>query len=130
MANIAIVNSKIAALNADQALTFTATNEDGAGVAQTMVYTPTGKDNKIVIGIVNGVAATETITYTIAAGEGVFGAAAKTGTVAAASTDIIQIETGKYMQANGTILVSLDPTNVLKKLTTDHVAKVFAIELQ
>jgi hypothetical protein len=123
---VAITNSKIVALNADQALTFNAATADGADGTEVFTYTPTGKDNKIVLGFKN---TTGILAYSIAAGVGVFGGAAKTGTVAATSTDIIQIETGKYMSAAGTVLITLTPA-AGTKLLTNHAAAVFAIELQ
>ena len=123
MADKAITNTKIAALNARQVFTATAADEDGAGVAQKFVYTPTGKDSKIL-------AAADTITVTITKGTGVFAAASNTTlTIAAAGTDVFQLETGKYTLDDGTIEMSLDPTNALKKLVTDHAAVVYAAEL-
>lgn len=124
--NIAITNTKIAALNTSQALTFMAADSDTADLVQKFIYTPTGKDNKIVIGFKN---TTGILAYSIAAGVGVFGAAAKTGTVAATSTGVIQIETGKYMLANGTIEITITPA-AGTKLLTNHAAALFVIELQ
>lgn len=128
MANIAITNSRISALNADQALTFNASNEDTIDVAQKFVYTPTGKDHKIVMGIQVG-ATHGTVTWSIGGGDGVFGTSAKAGSTAQATTDIIQFETGRYMKSNGTIEVTFTPASG-KRLTTDHALKVFVIELQ
>jgi hypothetical protein len=128
MANIAITNSRIATLNADQALTFNAADVDTIDAVQKFVYTPTGKDNKIVLGIQVG-PTNGAVAYSIAGGTRVFGTATKTGSTAQATTDIIQIETGRYMLANGTIEITFTPASG-KKLTTDHALKVFAIELQ
>lgn len=123
---IAITNTKIAVLNAEQELTFMAADADTADLAQKFVYTPTGKDNRILIGFKN---TTGVLTYSIAAGTGVFGAAAKSSTVAANKTEVIQIETGRYMLANGTIEITLTPASGTK-LLTNHAAAVFAVELQ
>lgn len=128
MADVAITNSKIAALNADQALAFNAATEDTADTAQKFIYTPTGRDSKICIGIQVG-PTNGAVAYSIGAGVGVFGAAAKTGTTAQATTDIIQIETGRYMKADGTIEITFTPATG-KKLKTDHALNVFVIELQ
>jgi hypothetical protein len=128
MADVAITNSKIAALNTDQALTFSAATETVANTAQKFVYTPTGKDHKIVFGI-QAAATHGTVTWSIAGGVGVFGCVAKTGSTAQATTDIIQIETGRYMLANGTIEITFTPATG-KILLTDHALNVFAIELQ
>ena len=125
---MAITNSKIAVLNTKQVLTMMAADADTANLAQKFIYTPTGKDNKIVIGIqvadTNGA-----VAHSIAAGAGAFGAAAKTGSTAQATTGIVQIETGKYRLADGTVEITLTPASG-KKLKTDHAAKVWVIELQ
>lgn len=127
MANVSITNTKIAALNTDQALTFNPADEAVNDTAQTFVYTPTGKDHKSVIGI--KVADSHgTVSWSIAAGAGVFGTAAKTGTTAQNTTDVIQIETGRYMQANGTITIAFTPASG-KDLTNDHALNVFVVEL-
>lgn len=123
---VAITNSRIVSLNADQALTFNAATSAVNDATEVFTYTPTGRDNKIVLGFKNG---TGTLAYSITAGVGVFGVAAKTGTVAANTTDVIQIETGKYMQAAGTILITLTPASGTA-LLTNHAASMFAIELQ
>ena len=123
---VAITNTKITALNADQTLTHNAATVDTADGTEVFTYTPTGKDNKIVLGFKN---TTGVMTYSIAAGVGVFGAAAKTGSIAANATEIIQIETGKYMQAAGTVLITLTPASGTK-LLTNHAAAMWAIELQ
>jgi len=129
MADITVVNTKITTLNAIQVLTQTASDEGGAGVAQNFVYTPTGKDNKVCFVFYNKVAFT--IIATIAAGDGVFGDAANALTVpaTAAATTVVQIETGKYMQSDGTIVIAFDPGNNAKILTADHALTVGVLEL-
>jgi len=128
MADIAIVNSLIAKMATNQVLTMTAADEDKAGVAQKFVYTPTGKDSKLCFVIYNG--ATEKLDVTISAGKGVFGLPAKTTQITnVAGHYLIQVETGHYRQANGTVELSIDPNNVLKKLKSDHGLKVGCIEL-
>jgi hypothetical protein len=124
--SVAITNTMITDLNADQTLTFNAATADTADLAEVFTYTPTGRDNKILIGFKN---TTGTLAYSITAGAGVFGAAAKTGTIAATSTEVMQIETGRYMQAAGTILITLTPA-AGTKLLTNHAASIFVAELQ
>ena len=128
MADIAITNSKIAVLNTKQALTFNAADADTNDLAQKFVYTPTGKDNKIVIGIqvadTNGA-----VAHSIAAGVGALAGPAKTGSTAQATTGIVQIETGRYRTATGTVEITFTPASG-KKLKTDHALKVWVIELQ
>lgn len=124
--NIAITNSKIVSFGTIKETVFMAADADTANLAQTFVYTPTGKDNKIVIGIKN---VTGVLAFSVKAGTRAFGTVAKTGTVAANKTGLLQIETGRYMLANGTIEITLTPS-AGTKLLTDHAAAVFAIELQ
>jgi hypothetical protein len=123
---VAITNTLISALNADQTLTFNAATADNADLAEVFTYTPTGKDSKIVIGFKN---TTGVLSYSIAKGAGVFQApSAKTGTIAATSTEVMQIETGKYLSAAGTILITLTPA-AGTKLLTNHAASMFVVEL-
>ena len=128
MANIAVVNSKITSLNVDQLLTMTAADETTDATAQKFVYTPTGRDGKLVWVIYN--AAAEALTATFTAGVGVFGAAALANTLpATAGNNIIQIETGKFMLANGTVELSILPGSG-KDLVNDNALTVGVIELQ
>lgn len=126
--DIAITNSLITALNADQALSFNAADQDTIDAVQKFVYTPTGKDNRVCIGIqvgpTNGI-----VSWSIGSGTGVFGLPAKAGTTAQATTDIIQIETGRYMNADGKIVITFTPASG-KKLKTDHALNVWVVELQ
>lgn len=123
---VTITNTLIAALNTDQALTFNAATSTVDDATEAFTYTPTGKDSKIVIGMKNG---TGILSYSIAKGTGVFqAAAAKTGTVSATSTDVIQIETGKFIDDDGEIVITLTPASGTA-LLTDHAASMFVIEL-
>lgn len=127
---IAIVNTQITALNAIQVLTMTAADQTTDATAQKFVYTPTGKDNKIALFFYTSDTGNATATATIAAGVGVFGAAAKALTIPSdAGTYVVQIETGKYMLANGTIEISILPP-ASKDLVNDYALTVGALELQ
>lgn len=122
----AFTNSPIVTLNTPAVVTFVAADADSADLAQIFNYTPTGKDSKIILGIKNG---TGIMSYSIAAGAGVFGAAAaKTGTIAADKTVAIQIETGRHINASGVVAITLTPASGTK-LLTNHAAAVFAVEL-
>lgn len=127
MADVAITNTRIVALNADQTLTLNAATESTIDTAQKFVYTPTGKDNKILIGFVNGTGH-GAYTYSIAGGSGVFGTAAKTGSIAEGATEVIQIESGRFMKS-GVIEITLTPASG-KILLTNHAANMWAAELQ
>jgi len=128
--NIAIVNTKIAALNAIQILTMTAADQTTDATAQKFIYTPTGRDNKIAFAVYTSAGGSATATATLAAGVGVFGAAAKDNTIpAVAGTYLIEVETGKHMLANGTIELSILPPSG-KDLVNDYAMTVGVIELQ
>ena len=128
MANIAIVNSLIAKMATNQALTMTAADEDDAGKEQKFVYTPTGKDSKICFVIYNNT--TAKLDVTISAGKGVFGLPAKATQITdVAGHYLIQVETGHYRQANGTVELTIKPNDPQKKLKSDHAVTVGCIEL-
>lgn len=124
----AITNTTIAALNAEQTLTLTAATSSVIDATESFVFTPSGKDNKVLIGFVNG-AGHGAYTYSIAGGARVFGAAAKTGSIAAGATEVIQIETGRYVAADNTITITLTPA-AGKRLLTDHAANMWAAQLK
>lgn len=125
---IAVTNNKITTLNAFQAVTKMAADADTANLAQDFIYTPTGKDGKIAIFL--QVANTHgAVATTIAAGVRAFAAPAKTDSVAQNTTGLVQIETGKYMLANGTIKITLTPASG-KKLASEHAAVMYIVELQ
>ncbi len=128
MADIAIVNTLIAKMATNQVLTMTAADEDTAGKEQKFVYTPTGKDSKLCFVIYNN--ATAKLDVTISAGSGVFGLPAKTTQITnVAGHYLIQVETGHYRKANGTVELSIKPNDNSKKLKSDHGLKVGCIEL-
>jgi hypothetical protein len=125
---VAITNTLMAALNADQTLTYNAATVDTVNGTEVFTYTPTmNKQGKVLIGFVNG-AGNGAFTYSIAKGNGVFqAAAALTGSIAAGATEVIQIEMGKYLNA-GTIAITLTPASG-KKLLSEHAANMWVSEL-
>lgn len=131
MADKAIVNSKISAKDAAQAVTLTAADvtTDGTTGVQKFVYTPTGKDSKIVLVYTNSTM-TDGMTCTVTAGVMATGRSANTLTLSGtAGTYAIQFDTGRYMLANGTIEFTFAPVNSGKDLTNDAALKVGVIEL-
>lgn len=125
---VSITNTLIAALNTDQTLTKNAATSSVIDTAEVFTYTPTGKDHKVLIGFYVG-DTHGAVAYSIAAGAGVFGCAAKTGSIAQNAWEVIQVETGRYMSSSGTILVTLTPASG-KRLLTDHACGMWAAELQ
>ena len=129
MSEVAIVNTLIATKGVNQVLTLTAATEDGGGVSQDFIYTPTGRDSKCVFVIYNG--ATEKLDVAIQAGTRTFGLPAKTTQITnTAGHYLIEVDTGSYIQADGAIVLTIDPNNVLKKLKSDHALTIGVIELQ
>jgi hypothetical protein len=125
---IAMTNTLITALNADQTLTANAADANTNDLPQIFNYTPTGKDGKVAI-IISVGDTHGAVAYSIAGGAGVFGTAAKTGSIAQNAMEVIQIETGRYMLATGKVAITLTPASG-KKLQSEHLAKVYVIELQ
>lgn len=125
--NLSITNSQIASFGTSKVLAWATADQTTDATAQKFIYTPTGKDHKVVFVIYSGNASA--LTVTITAGAHVFGQAAKDVSIAAtAGTYAIQIESGAYMQANGTIELSIKPASG-KDLVNDHALTVAAIEL-
>lgn len=124
---VTITNSLVTELNQEQTLTMNAATSSVINETEVFTYTPTGKDSKIIIGIqvATGHGA---VAYSIANGVGVFAKGAETGSVAAASTEFLQPETGRFMSATGTILITFTPASG-KRLLTDHALNVWVIEL-
>lgn len=125
---ISMTNTLVAALNTDQTLTANAADANTNDLAQIFNYTPTGKDNKVVV-IISVGDTHGAVAYSIAGGAGVFGIPAKTGSIAQNAMEVIQIETGRFMLATGKIAITLTPASG-KKLQSEHLAKVYVIELQ
>ena len=125
---VAVTNTKLTALNADQTLTANAATSTTIDQTEVFTITPTGKPNKTAIILANG-AGHGAYTYSIAAGANVFKAgAAKTGSIAAGASEVIQLDLGRYTTATGTVLVTLTPASG-KRLLSDHAASMSVIEL-
>lgn len=124
---VAVTNSTIASFNTEIEKTFNAATSSVVDTAEVFTITPTKADNKMVIEIYNG-SGHGAVAWSIAAGDFFASTVAKTGSVAAAKTEIIELETAKYKKAAGTILVTLTPASG-KRLLTDHASGMSVIEL-
>lgn len=125
---VTVTNTKISALNADQTFTANAATSSTIDQAEVFTITPTGKANKTAIVFTNG-AGHGAFTYSIAAGANVFkAAAAKTGSIAAGASEVIQLDLGRYTSSTGTVVVTLTPASG-KRLLTDHAASMSVLEL-
>lgn len=123
----AITNTLIEKYNtATEYKAATAAAEDTASKTEEFKYTPTGKANKVVFGI--AVAASNgAVKVKFTKAPGVFGGADLEITAAEGKTTVVQVEQGRFVQADGTFQITLTPATG-KKLKTDHAATIYAIE--
>lgn len=126
MANTAVTNVTVAALNTQYDLAYTAATVDTANGTEVFDITPTKAYGKIAVviqvGDTNGA-----VAYSFAKGDSVGATGAITGSVAQAKTKIIVIEDAK-IRKGGKYVLTLTPATG-KKLKTDHTAQVGLIEL-
>ncbi len=127
MAAIAITNTLIGKYNtATEFKTATAATVDTADKTEEFTYTPTGKANKVIFGI--AVAASNgAVKVKFTKSPGVFGGADLEISAAEGKTTVVQVEQGRFVQANGTFKITMTPATG-KKLKTDHTATIYAIE--
>jgi hypothetical protein len=124
----AVTNTNIASLNTAQTLTESAATSSTIDATEQFTITPTGKDSKTAI-LFSNATGHGAYTFSIAAGTGVFASpTATTGSIGAGLVRTIQIETGKFINASNQIVITLTPATG-KRLATDHVAKVYELEL-
>ena len=125
---VAITNSKVASYGTEVTLTSNPATSTTIDETEVFTLTPTGKDFKMGIILVNG-AGHGAVTYTLTGGTGVTGFPALTVSVADGATELLQVETGRFMQqATGTIILTATPASG-KRLLTDHATAVKVAEL-
>jgi hypothetical protein len=123
----AITNTTIAKYNTGAEFKLNAATMDTAGKAEEFAFTPTGKPNKVVFGF--QVANTHgSVSIKFSKSPGVFGANNLTIECPQNKTTVVQIEHGRFVQADGTIAITATPATG-KKLKTDHALNIFAVEL-
>jgi len=122
-----VTNSTLTTFNSEVVLTKNAATSSTIDETEVFTVTPTKADHKVVYIIENG-SATNALAYSIAAGDYWAGGSAKTGSVAANSSEVIVLEGAKYKAQAGTVSITLTPASG-KILSTDHAAKVAVIEL-
>lgn len=130
MADVTVTNTKFTAFNAFKLLVAHAATETTDATAQKFVFTPTGKDNHalIIASTTADDAETEALTVTVTGGAGPFALGALTATLpGVAGLYGFQIETGRYMQADGTIEMSFKP-GASKDLKNDTALQVYVCE--
>jgi hypothetical protein len=129
---VTCTNSTIAAFNTATATTRNLATADTDNLAEVFTITPTKPDGKLLIvldldNLVATDAATDDCAFSIAAGD-FWAGAAITGTITKSTKKIIQVETAKVLQNDGTILLTLDPT-ANDKLLSNHAAAIEVFEL-
>lgn len=120
--NITVTNTNMAALNIGYPVTANAATADVADETQKFIITPTKRDDKTLIRITVG-STNGAVAFSVAAGDFWMGIAAQAGSVAQATSEVIEIESAKHMKSDGTIEVTFTPASG-KKLKTDHALSV------
>lgn len=132
---VTVTNTTIAALNTPQAITANAATSTVTGATEVFTFTPTKAGSKIALIFVEGsTAATGKCSYSIAAGDLWASGNALTGTFgstgAAGALSVLQIDSAKVLQDDGTIAITVSPGNTTSaKLKTTHKMKLYAVEL-
>jgi hypothetical protein len=123
---VTVTKTTITTINTDQTFTANAATSTTANEAEVFTVTPTKSSGKsaIVFGNATGHGA---YTYSIAAGD-LWAGAAITGSVAAAALEVLEYDSAKVLQDDGTIAITLTPATG-KVLLTDHAAKIYHLEL-
>lgn len=111
--NVDIVKKNTVYLSAVNAATSSV-----ADTAEEFVLTPTKNDDKTIVRV--AVANTHgSVTLTVTAGDFWMGGTALTLTCVQNKTTIFQLESAKYLQSNGTYVITATPAGG-KRLATDH----------
>ena len=130
---VTVTNTTIASLNVDQTLTANAATSTVAGGSEVFTFTPTKGTGKIALIMQSASTGVVPATYSIAAGD-LWAGKAITGTIgstaAAAATEVVEIETGRVLQDDGTIAITVSPGDTgTSMLLGTHAFKMYALEL-
>ena len=131
--SVTVTNTTIAALNVDQTLTANAATSTVAGGSEVFTYTPVKGTGKIALIMQSTSAGVVPATYSIAAGD-LWAGKAITGTIgstaAAAAIEVVEIETGRVLQDDGTIAITVSPGDTsASMLANTHHMKMYALSL-
>lgn len=122
MADITVTNTKILSKGIKYEAVANAADVDTVNGTQKFVITPNVGDEKTVIRVGVG-AANGAVSASIKAGDFWMGGSALVVSCAQAKTSLIQLESAKYLQENGTYEITFTPATG-KKLLTDHALTV------
>ena len=125
---VAVTNSPIVAFNTVTAITSNLATVDVDATAEVFTITPTASDGKLLIlfknsNLLQTVAATNDSTFSMAAGD-MWQGKAVTGTITVDTDKMIQVETAKVLQDDGTILLTVTAGTGDKLLTNNALAIV------
>lgn len=124
--SVTITKTTITALNADQTFTANAATSTTANEAEVFTVTPTKSGGKSAI-VFSNATGHGAFTYSIAAGD-FWAGAAITGSVAAGALEVLEYDSAKILQDDGTIGITLTPATG-KILLTNHAASIYHLEL-
>lgn len=129
---VAVTSSAIEALNTVTEITSNLATSTTDAESEVFTITPKADTGKLLImfkfsNLVATAAAGADATFSIAAGD-LWAGKAVTGTITKAKDMMIQVETAKVLQDDGTILVTLTPA-ADDSLKTNHAAAVVVYEL-
>lgn len=130
---VTVTNTTISALNTGQTLTANAATSTVANTAEVFTYTPKASGGKMALIMQSAsTSALKGISYSIAAGD-LWAAKAITGTIgstaANSAIEVLQIDTARVLQDDGTILITVAPGTSTASLKTSYSFKMYALEL-
>ena len=115
--------------NVIKALTTTAATATVINTAEVFKIAPTKRDDDFILLIKNTSGANGSVTFSLEQGD--FWASPSiplTGTVVQGATALLRIESAKYLQGDGTLLLTVTPATG-KILLTDHALEVGIIQI-
>ena len=122
-----VVTNKTLSFNTLVASGATAATADGANEAEVFEITPTTKHG--IIKITNASGTDGTVTFSLAVGtQGGKAKAALTGSVAQGVTSYLQVDSGRYLDDDGELALTITPATG-KILLTDHELTVEYIQV-
>jgi hypothetical protein len=123
-----LTKSTIATLNTDQTFTKVAATSTTTNESEVFTLTPTAAGGKLAMVFQN--TSTSAYTYSIAAGD-FWNSSAITGSIAAGTVnlEVLQAESSRIMQDDGTIAITLTPATGLA-LVAGHAAAMYALQLK
>lgn len=125
---VTVTNSTMSLYDTEYTVTPNAATSSVIDEVEVFTVTPTKAAHQVAITFTNA-SGHGPYTYSVPIGALWAGdtATAFTGSIAAGAEEIIQLESGKHLDANGKYLITLTPASG-KRLLTDHVAVMKVIE--